>query len=68
VSVTAEGVEQPEQAALLRLLGCPAAQGWLYSKAIPPNQIDPLLDTTYPCVNTYVRAEAASLVPPRDRR
>jgi diguanylate cyclase (GGDEF)-like protein/PAS domain S-box-containing protein len=48
VSVTAEGVEHEDQATALRALGCPGAQGWLYSKAVPPEQITTLLDTTYP--------------------
>jgi EAL domain-containing protein (putative c-di-GMP-specific phosphodiesterase class I) len=47
ITVTAEGVEQPEQAAHLREMGCPSAQGWLYSPAVPADQITPLLDHTY---------------------
>jgi diguanylate cyclase (GGDEF)-like protein/PAS domain S-box-containing protein len=35
VSVTAEGVETAEQAALLQRLGCVTAQGWLWSPAVP---------------------------------
>jgi diguanylate cyclase (GGDEF)-like protein/PAS domain S-box-containing protein len=49
IAVTAEGVEHPEQAARLREIGCPSAQGWLFSKAVPPDQIDALLDRPYPC-------------------
>ncbi|HYN55711.1 MAG TPA: bifunctional diguanylate cyclase/phosphodiesterase [Motilibacterales bacterium] len=48
MSVTAEGVEHPEQAAVLRDLGCPGAQGWLYSKAVPPDEATALLDHVYP--------------------
>ena len=47
LSVTAEGVENDEQAAVLRELGCPGAQGFLYSAAVPPEQIAPLLDATF---------------------
>jgi diguanylate cyclase (GGDEF)-like protein/PAS domain S-box-containing protein len=47
ITVTAEGVEQREQAAHLREMGCPSAQGWLYSPAVPADQITPLLDHTY---------------------
>jgi diguanylate cyclase (GGDEF)-like protein/PAS domain S-box-containing protein len=36
VDVVAEGVETPGHAALLRGLGCGAAQGWLWSPAVPP--------------------------------
>ena len=47
ITVTAEGVETPEQAARLLEMGCPSAQGWLYSKALPTDQITPLLDRSY---------------------
>jgi EAL domain-containing protein (putative c-di-GMP-specific phosphodiesterase class I) len=43
IPVTAEGVEHTDQAALLQELGCASAQGWLYSKAVPPEQIDEIL-------------------------
>ena len=36
LTVVAEGVETREDAALLRELGCDAAQGWLWSAAVPP--------------------------------
>jgi diguanylate cyclase (GGDEF)-like protein/PAS domain S-box-containing protein len=48
ITVTAEGVEQPGQAAHLREMGCPSAQGWLYSEALPADQLTPLLDHVYP--------------------
>jgi EAL domain-containing protein (putative c-di-GMP-specific phosphodiesterase class I) len=38
--VTAEGVENVEQAELLRGLGCNAAQGFLYSPALAPKAFD----------------------------
>jgi diguanylate cyclase (GGDEF)-like protein/PAS domain S-box-containing protein len=47
-TVTAEGVEHAEQATVLRQLGCPSTQGWLYSKALPAEDVTPLLDHTYP--------------------
>ena len=47
ITVTAEGVEHVEQAALLRTMGCPSAQGFLYSPALPAEQITPLLDHVY---------------------
>jgi EAL domain-containing protein (putative c-di-GMP-specific phosphodiesterase class I) len=50
IAVTAEGVENPEQATHLRDMGCPSAQGWLYSQALPPDEITPLLNHTYPHV------------------
>ncbi len=44
ISVTAEGVERPEQAELLRDLGCTGAQGYLYSPAVPSDEIEVMLD------------------------
>jgi EAL domain-containing protein (putative c-di-GMP-specific phosphodiesterase class I) len=48
ITVTAEGVEHPDQATHLREMGCPSAQGFLYSPAVPVDQIAPLLNHTYP--------------------
>lgn len=42
--VTAEGVEEPEQAALLLEEGCEQAQGFLYSRAMPEDQTLVLLN------------------------
>ncbi len=39
LDVVAEGVETPEQAGLLLELGCPRAQGWLWSKALPIDEL-----------------------------
>ena len=39
LSVVAEGVETPEQADVLRELGCGAAQGWLWSRAVPADAL-----------------------------
>jgi sensor c-di-GMP phosphodiesterase-like protein len=47
MQVTAEGVERADQADLLHQLGCPGAQGWLYSPALAPEDITPLLAHTY---------------------
>ena len=48
MTITAEGVEHPDQAALLLEMGCPGAQGWLYSKAVLPDEVTLLLDHVYP--------------------
>ncbi len=39
----AEGVEQPYQLERLAFLGCTAFQGWLYSPAVPPDELMELL-------------------------
>jgi len=41
--VTAEGVEHDDQAEVLRHLGCPSAQGFLYSRAVPADELTALL-------------------------
>jgi predicted signal transduction protein with EAL and GGDEF domain len=48
ITVTAEGVEYADQATHLREMGCPSAQGFLYSPAVPVDQIPHLLNHTYP--------------------
>jgi diguanylate cyclase (GGDEF)-like protein/PAS domain S-box-containing protein len=47
VDVTAEGVESEAQARVLSALGCPTSQGYLYSPAVPPDQIDGLAGITF---------------------
>jgi predicted signal transduction protein with EAL and GGDEF domain len=43
MSVVIEGVETEEQRVLLRLAGCTEMQGFLFSKAVPREEIDSLL-------------------------
>jgi diguanylate cyclase (GGDEF)-like protein len=43
MATVAEGVEDREQLAALRRMGCDVAQGVLFSKAVPPEAIDDLL-------------------------
>jgi diguanylate cyclase (GGDEF)-like protein/PAS domain S-box-containing protein len=43
LTTIAEGVEQPEQADQLAAMGCNRAQGFLYSRAVPPEALAPLL-------------------------
>ncbi|MBG0830143.1 GGDEF domain-containing protein [Planomonospora sp. ID67723] len=45
LSTVAEGVETREQAVLLQQLGCPMAQGYLFSPPATAHQIDGLLHT-----------------------
>ena len=46
MSTTAEGVERAEQVTQLRLQGCGEVQGFLYSKAIPADQLSNLRSPT----------------------
>ncbi len=43
LKVIAEGVKTEQQRDLLAAYGCDYAQGWLYSKAVPPEQFEVLL-------------------------
>ncbi len=43
LKVIAEGVETKQQRDLLAAYGCDYAQGWLYSKAVPAEQFEVLL-------------------------
>ncbi len=47
VKVTAEGVERSEQAIRLRELGCDSAMGWLWARAVPAEQLEPLADAGF---------------------
>ncbi|WP_157944040.1 putative bifunctional diguanylate cyclase/phosphodiesterase [Blastococcus atacamensis] len=44
LDVVAEGVETPEQDALLRTIGCSFGQGWLYGRPAPLPDVVELLD------------------------
>jgi diguanylate cyclase (GGDEF)-like protein/PAS domain S-box-containing protein len=43
LEVVAEGVETPEQLAYLKSLGCDAAQGYYFSRPLPPEEFERLL-------------------------
>ena len=46
--VVAEGVETPLQADQLIALGCPVAQGWLWSPAVPAHELAGFADQRAP--------------------
>jgi diguanylate cyclase (GGDEF)-like protein len=48
LTVTAEGVETKEQHRFLQALGCHQLQGFLFSKPVPPEEIDRLLGVAEP--------------------
>ncbi|MGE8396991.1 MAG: EAL domain-containing protein, partial [Comamonas sp.] len=57
MQTTAEGVEREEQLDFLRAQGCDEAQGYWFSKPVPPAQISELLRTYCPW-----KSKTASLV------
>ncbi len=44
ILVTAEGVETKEQLDILKKMGCDKAQGYYFSKPIPKEEFEKLLD------------------------
>jgi EAL domain-containing protein (putative c-di-GMP-specific phosphodiesterase class I) len=47
LSLIAEGVERPTQAALLREQGCDFGQGWLFGRPLPAEALDRAFGVTY---------------------
>jgi diguanylate cyclase (GGDEF)-like protein len=50
LEVVAEGVEEADQMAALRELGCRTAQGFLFGRPVPPQEIEHLLRSDRPLV------------------
>jgi EAL domain-containing protein (putative c-di-GMP-specific phosphodiesterase class I) len=48
IRTVAENVETEEQAFFLQAVGVDYGQGWLWSKALPPEQVGSALDTGFP--------------------
>jgi len=48
VCAIAEGVEQPEQADKLAALGCEQAQGFLWSRPLPPSELEDSFERLWP--------------------
>jgi len=55
VEAIAEGVEQPEQADKLAGLGCEIAQGFLWSKPLPPEELEATFERLWPRLPAPVR-------------
>ena len=47
IEAVAEGVENPEQLAGLKMLGCPVAQGYLLSRPLPPAEFLDLITSRF---------------------
>ncbi|RZV34602.1 MAG: bifunctional diguanylate cyclase/phosphodiesterase [Sphingomonadaceae bacterium] len=62
MGVTAEGVETEAQADLVRAAGADQIQGWLYYRAMPPEQIDELRANTSTEVSTNSPATVANVL------
>lgn len=58
--VVAEGVESAEQLHMLAGFGCDAYQGWLYSRAVPPNHVAQLYQAPQTPPNSWAEVAAAS--------
>lgn len=43
LATVAEGIEDHAQVEMLRWLGCDFGQGWLYGKAVPPDEVEDLI-------------------------
>jgi predicted signal transduction protein with EAL and GGDEF domain len=43
LAVVAEGIENRDQLELLRQLGCTTGQGYLFSPAVPPEELETML-------------------------
>jgi EAL domain-containing protein (putative c-di-GMP-specific phosphodiesterase class I) len=58
LKIVAEGVEEGVQADVLRTLGCPLAQGYLFSRPVPADALAELLEVA-PARATAAPAPAA---------
>ena len=68
MKVTAEGVERVEQADRLRELGCDTAMGWLWSAAVPPEQLGDCAMAGFPVAGTVRRVRWCRSAPRRPGR
>jgi PAS domain S-box-containing protein len=59
LKVVAEGIEKPEQMAMLKHLGCEMGQGYLFSKPVSADEIEKLLTSRFTTSASHTRAKAA---------
>jgi EAL domain-containing protein (putative c-di-GMP-specific phosphodiesterase class I) len=52
----AEGIETPEQAEVLRELGCDIGQGFLFAKPLPAEEMDELARAGLPALTSSAAA------------
>jgi diguanylate cyclase (GGDEF)-like protein/PAS domain S-box-containing protein len=60
LEVVAEGVETHEHVEALRTLGCGTAQGYLFSKPVPPGEVERLVGVDLPAAQLTERAVTLS--------
>jgi EAL domain-containing protein (putative c-di-GMP-specific phosphodiesterase class I) len=51
----AEGIERPEQLAPLRAMGCQMAQGFHFAPALPPANLETMLEAAQPGAAAFLR-------------
>ena len=60
LSVTAEGVETRDQLERLIELGCQQAQGYLFSRPVPADQVAGLLEPSWPVPGSEAPARSSA--------
>jgi EAL domain-containing protein (putative c-di-GMP-specific phosphodiesterase class I) len=63
LSVVAEGVESIDQVVSLLDLGCEMAQGYLFSKPLPAEQVEPLLPSPPAWEELFVQLQKKAAAP-----
>jgi len=63
LTIVAEGVERPTQAALLREQECDAAQGWLYGRPLQADALDRAFGVTFPAPSPEAPQRSPGMLP-----
>lgn len=61
LEIVVEGVETPEDAAILARLGCSTAQGFLFARPMPPSALDPWIADHQPNTDLKRKGKAKHL-------